>query len=145
MGKCKAIKFAPQRSLVLGGQAPSSMFKAYYSNDGFCGDPLIEDGHHLYSYWIVDDNFAEDWFGPSRQRLNHSIVRCGAIIQCYESKGLNVAFNLCLYHRWMDETYHWYKLEDEINYNIQQTPMYGEYAPLVKQYLNRFNSLKVFW
>jgi hypothetical protein len=121
------------------------MFKAYYSNDGFCGRPLIEDGFHLYSYQIVDDDFVEDWFGPTKQRLNHSTVRCGAIIQCYESKGLNVAFNLALYHRWMEKNFEWYNLQDELRFNVEQTPMYGEYAPVVRQYLDRINSLKAFW
>lgn len=121
------------------------MFKAYYSNDGFCAQLKKIDGLYHYSYQIVDDDFVEDWFGPTPQRLNHSTVRCGAIIQCYESKGLNVPFNLALYHRWMDDNFEWYNLRDEIRYNTEQTPMYGEYAPVIVNYLQRFNNLKAFW
>jgi hypothetical protein len=121
------------------------VFKAYYSNDGFCGNPLILEGLHQYSYRIVDDNFDEDWLGPIKQRLNYSTVRCGAIISCYEHKRLNVAFNLALYHRWMDDNFEWYKLQDELRFNVEQTPLYVEYAPIVKQYLDRFDNLKVFW
>jgi hypothetical protein len=121
------------------------MFKAYYSNDGFCCRPKKLNGLYQYSYHIVDDNFSGDWYGPIVQTLNHATVRCGAIISCYESKGLNVPFNLALYHRWMDDSFEWYKLQDEIRYNTEQTPMYGEYAPVVKQYLDRINNLKAFW
>lgn|SRR5574337_1305051 len=121
------------------------MFKAYYSKDGFCGRPAKINGLYQYSYHIVDDNFSEDWIGPSPQTLNHTTVRCGAIIQCYESKRLNVPINLALYHRWMDQTFEWYNLQDEIRYNTEQTPMYGEYAPIVRDYLRRIDSLKAFW
>lgn len=127
------------------GWVLSRMFKAYYSNDGFCGYPIVIDGLLQYSYQVVDDDFNEDWIGPCKQLLNHSTVRCGAIIRCYESKGLNVAFNLAMYHRWMDKVHYWYNLEDELKFNTEQTPMYLEYAPVIKQYLDRFNNLKVFW
>ena len=144
-GKCKAIKSRAPAAPNLDWLGAAHMFKAYYSNDGFCGRPEMKNGLYQYSYQIVDDDFAEDWFGPSPQRLNHTTVRCGAIIECYESKRLNVPFNLTLYHRWMDQTFDWYKLEDEIRYNIEQTPMYGEYAPAVVNYLQRINNLKAFW
>ena len=121
------------------------MFLAYYSNHGFCIQPPAIEGVYPYSYRIVDTAFEEDWIGPSPQRLNHQTVRCGAIIRCYESKRDNVAFQLALYHRWMEENFDWYKLEDEIRYNTEQTPMYGEYAPVVREYLRRIDNLKAFW
>lgn len=101
---------------------------------------------YQYNYRVVDDDFEEEWIGLCDQNLSHSEVRAGAIVSCYESKGLNVAFNLALYHLWMEQTFYWYgRAGDEITHNTLHTIGYGEYAPLVRHYLNRLKSLKVFW
>jgi hypothetical protein len=124
------------------------MFKAYYYRGGVISASntyIVSSKHYNYIYRIVDTDFDEEWVGPCTQTLWHHTVRCGAIISCYEHKKLNVAFNLALYHRWMVENFEWYKLEDEFRFNSEHTPLYEEYLPVVKQYLDRFNNLKVFW
>lgn len=121
------------------------MFLGLYPLDNFASNTKIIDGWYQYRYIVEDSNFVEEWLGPSKQRLNYSDVRCGAVIRCYEAKKDNVPYQLALYHRYMMETHNWYKLEDEIRYNIEHTPMYGEYAPLVVNYMQRINNLKAFW
>jgi hypothetical protein len=108
--------------------------------------PSIKDKLYHYVYNIVDDSFGSElWTGICDQALNYTIVRAGAVISCYESKQQNVALNLALYHRYLKETYFWYNLEDEIQYNIDHTPYYREYASEVRRYLHRYDNLKVFW
>lgn len=122
------------------------MFLGLYPLDNF--GPLSNkqvDGWYQYRYIIEDTEFIEEWIGPCKQRLNFSDVRCGAVIRCYEAKQDNVAFQLALYHKYMMMTHRWYKLEDEIQYNILHTPMYGEYEPVVRDYLKRIDKLKAFW
>ena len=124
------------------------MFKAIYSLDvgklkkGLLPNDLAE---WTYSYDIVDDDFREIWSGDCKQILFHTLVRCGAVINCYEAKGLNVAYNIMLYHRYMKDNFAWYKLQDEIDHNIKHTPKYYLYVDKVKEYMGRINNLKVFW
>ncbi len=121
------------------------MFLGLYPLDNFAANTKIIDGWYQYKYIVEDSNFVEEWIGPCKQRLNYSDVRCGAVIQCYEAKKDNVPFQLAMYHKYMMATHRWYSLEEEIRYNIEHTPMYGEYAPMVKDYMRRFDSLKAFW
>lgn len=122
------------------------MFKKLYSLGDFGPSaPPPSDGWYRYKYIVEDSHFSEEWVGLTDQRLNYANVRCGAVIQCYESKHDNVAFQLALYHKYMMATYYWYNLEEEIQYNIEHTPMYGEYAPVVRDYLQRVDKLKAFW
>jgi hypothetical protein len=122
------------------------MLVGLYPLDNFAPNLISPaDGWFQYRYIVEDTDFIEEWVGPCKQRLNYSDVRCGAIIRCYEAKKDNVAFQLSLYHKYMIKTHKWYKLEDEIRYNIEHTPMYGEYAPVVRDYLKRIDSLKAFW
>lgn len=108
--------------------------------------PPPPDGKHQYIYAIVDSEFNERWMVEIDQKLNYTEVRApGALIKCYESKQKNVAYNLYLYHEYMKKRFDWYKLEDEIRYNIEHTPLYMEYAPEVKRIYERMNNLKVFW
>ena len=105
-------------------------------------------GKHLYAfrYRIVDTEFDEEWAGYCDQDIFNTQVRAGALVSCYEYKCQNVALNLALYHRWMKDTYDWYgRAGDEIQFNTEHTLGYGEYAPRVREYLARFNNLKVFW
>lgn len=110
--------------------------------------PVIDPVDKLYHYvYLIDDTeFCEQWTMAIDQRLNYTEVRApGALIKCYEEKRKGVAYNLYLYHEYMKKRFDWYKLEDEIRYNIEHTPLYMEYAPEVKRIYERMNNLKVFW
>lgn len=101
---------------------------------------------YRYQYRVIDEHFDEKWCGYCDQRVFEPLVRAGAIVSCYESKRLNVALNLALYHRWMKETFGFYgRAGDEIQFNTEHTVGYGEYAPKVREYLARFDNLKTFW
>lgn len=123
------------------------MFKSihhiYYPSIG----PSIPDigGYKVYHYRIHDSEFVEEWYAYCKQTLFYTEVRPGAIIRCYETKGKDVAFNLCLYHKYMQDTYSWYELEKEIGYNIDHTPGYVYYAKNIQEYLERYDKLKAFW
>lgn len=119
------------------------MFKSIRGINYFTPVKSPEDYIYQYKYRIVDSEFIEEWIGPSKQRLDRTEVRCGAIILCYESKNQNVAFNLALYHRYMTDTYHWYVLENGIKYNIEHTPNYYKYVDSVQNYLNKYEKLKI--
>lgn len=122
------------------------MFLGLYPLDNFGPKSYEKIGDFFqYRYIVEDSNFTEEWIGLCKQRLNYSDVRCGAVISCYEAKKDNVPFQLALYHIYMINTHNWYKLEDEIRYNIEHTPMYSEYAMQVQDYLKRINNLKAFW
>lgn len=107
--------------------------------------PMRPTGFYHYKYIIYDSDFTEVWTGLSGQQLFNTLVRAGAIINCYEYKKQNVAYNLALYHKHMMERYNWYNLEDEIKYNIQWTPKYSIYVSNVNKYLSRMDKLKAFW
>lgn len=128
------------------------MLKGMYPLGGFAAGKITNEyatsGNPIYSYnyRIIDSDFNEEWVGLCDQRINYTQVRAGAIISCYESKGLNVAFNLAIYHRWMQDKYDWYgRAGDEVRYNMEHTIGYAEYAPKVREYLARYNNLKTFW
>lgn len=118
------------------------MFEAIYS---LRSSELNIRGFYHYKYRIEDSDFSEDWVGLSGQLLYRAEVRAGAVIDCYESKEQNVAYNLALYHKYMKDKYYWYNLDDEIKYNIQWTPKYSIYVIEVDKYLKRLDNLKVFW
>lgn len=56
-----------------------------------------------------------------------------------------VAYNLALYHRFMQQTYYWYELDKEFGYNCDHTPWYKDYVDEVKSCLGRLDNLKAFW
>ncbi len=107
--------------------------------------PRGSDGLYHHNYIIEDTNFVEEWEGTCSQVIYNTLVRCGALISCYEKKRENVGFELAMYHKFMVSNYKWYRLEDEITYNIEHTPVYKEYAPQVREILKRYDSLKEFW
>lgn len=109
------------------------------------GAPLANGVLYHHKYIIEDSNFIEEWEGTCDQVIYNTLVRCGALISCYEKKRENVAFELAMYHKFMVKSYYWYKLDDEIKYNIEHTPVYKEYAPQVREILKRYDSLKAFW
>lgn len=125
------------------------MFKAIFSmgsNNFPTTNPQTGSIEYTYKYEIVDDDFIEDWLAePIGQRLFRTTVRPGAIINCYESKQLDVAYNLVLYHKYMQQRYSWYELKEEFEYNIKWCPKYKNYVNQVKNYLNKLDSLKAFW
>jgi hypothetical protein len=103
------------------------------------------DGLYRHKYIIEDTKFVEEWEGACGQVIYNTLVRPGAVIKCYEAKHENVAFELAMYHKYMKKTYRWYELEKEIEYDIEWTPDYREYADKVRKYLSDFNSFKAFW
>ena len=110
------------------------------------GKTKFERGLYYYKYSIVDSKFKEDWDGPCDQSfLWYQEVRAtGAIIACYWDKKLDVALNLALYHKYMENTFDWYRIKDEIQYNIDHVPGYKYYSNEVAKSLERFNNLTVF-
>lgn len=129
---------------VLGVGSISGFFlHGYYAYER---PPQNTDGSYTYLYQIEDSDFTELWAAQCKQELNYTEVRApAAIISCYEQKRLDVAYNLYLYHKYMMDRYSWYNLEREIEFNIQHSVLYNEYAPLVKKYFERVNNLKAFW
>lgn len=97
-----------------------------------------------YKYIIVDDDFTEEVIGPSKQTLFQTIVRPTAVIILYEKRGLDVAYNLFRYHRFM-EKFPWYNLQNELQYNKDNIPRYDIYLPQIESLYQRYNNLKAFW
>ena len=126
------------------------MFQAIYPEGGSyyhrTSDLLCaEDGLYHHKYIIEDSNFVEEWEGTCGQVIYNTLVRPGALISCYQSKKENVAFELAMYHKYMQRTYRWYELDKELGYCAEWVPVYKEYARQVKEYLDRFDSFKAFW
>lgn len=77
--------------------------------------------YYTYQYWIEDDINSALMYSTYRQRLNYPEVRCGAVIDLYEQRGENVAYNIVRYHRYIMQYYHCSNLEQEINFNVEHT------------------------
>lgn len=119
------------------------MFKSLSSTPYKTG--VIVFGLYRYTYYINDDDFNEAWFGTSDQKLNYPFVRCGALIKCYETKGLDVAYNIALYHKWINKTWEYaLPIEEEIKNNREHTPGYKHFEPQIRKYLEKLETLKVF-
>lgn len=123
----------------------SAGFPGVYYNYGPLAGPPDKNGLYHHKYIIEDTNFTEKWEGTCGQVIYNTLVRPGALISCYESKSLNVAFELAMYHKYMQQTYRWYELEKELKYCAEWVPVYKEYAAQVRACLERFNSFKAFW
>lgn len=109
--------------------------------------PTFHAGLWHYKYWILDSEsvIEEEYFGACDQTfLSYTEVRCGAVIAYYFDRGANVPYNLALYHKYMQKTYSWYKLEDEIKYNIEHTPGYKHYVEDTKKMFTRLDNLMAF-
>lgn len=128
-----------------------SIYSQGYSSNYWSGATSIK-GLFRYSYIIVDDDFSGTYFGYCDQTLYNPLVRCGALIDAYQTQMYNnpgtiynIAYNLYLYHMYMKENHSWYELESEIEYNILHTPEYKKYADDIKKYIKRVCNLKAFW
>lgn len=107
--------------------------------------PIIKNGLYNYEYTINDDDFSEVWFGKTDQTLNNPIVRCGALIECYESKGMDVAYNIALYHNWIYNSWVYaLPIEEEIKNNRYHTPGYKYFESDIRKCLDKIDKLKVF-
>ena len=109
------------------------MFKSYACNN-YLGYNK-ETGLHTYEYKIVDTTFTETVKAAGWEQ-REAVGVCGAVINTYSKRNLNVSLNLLLCMRYIEQQYPWLSIDRQIEHNRKYVSDFSQYEKDINKYLS---------
>ena len=94
-----------------------------------------KDGKHSWEYELTDSDFGTVsgvgiWVG-----VMVGVAVGIAVIQEYSKRNLNVGKNLMLAFVWHNKKYHYWSIQQLIDYNKKYNPLFSQYEEDLQKYL----------